>query len=82
MITGMDTLQSGTIQVGNVDVSGKTVREIRDLGVANISEDRMTYGAVADASVEENLISDRYQRPEYNKGLLFNQNIWKNHVMI
>lgn len=73
LITGMDMLQSGTIWVGNVDISGKTVREIRDLGVANISEDRMTYGAVADASVEENLISDRYQRPEYNKGLLFNQ---------
>lgn len=32
----------------------------------------MTYGAVADASVEENLISDRFQKKEYNRGLLFN----------
>ena len=32
----------------------------------------MTYGVDADGSITDNLISDRYYHPEYQKGLLFN----------
>ncbi|MEY8339196.1 ABC transporter ATP-binding protein [Lachnospiraceae bacterium 62-35] len=70
LITGMNTFEEGSITIKGESIKNKTVREIRNLGVSHISEDRMTYGAVANASVEENLISDRFQRPEFNKNLL------------
>ncbi|MBS6396852.1 MAG: ABC transporter ATP-binding protein [Clostridiales bacterium] len=71
LITGMEEEEEGEIWIDGVEIRNKSIREIRDLGVAHVSEDRMTYGAVADASVKENLISDRYQNKEFNKGLLF-----------
>lgn len=72
LITGMEPMESGEIFINGQNIRGKTVGRIRSMGVSHISEDRMTYGAVADASVEENLISDRFQKKEYNRGLLFN----------
>lgn len=72
LITGMEHMESGEILIDGQNVRGKSVGQIRSMGVSHISEDRMTYGAVADASVEENLISDRFQKKEYNRGLLFN----------
>ncbi len=73
MVTGMMDFDEGSITIAGESIKGKTVRQIRELGVSHISEDRMTYGAVADASVEENLISDRFEKPEYNRGLLMDE---------
>lgn len=73
LITGMEPVEEGEIFINGHNIKKKTVGEIRRLGVSHISEDRMTYGAVADATVEENLISDRFQKKEFNKGFLFNR---------
>lgn len=67
MITGMDKIQSGEIFVGDKSVKGHTIREIRQMGVAHVSEDRMTYGIAGDASIEYNIISDRYYEKNYQK---------------
>ena len=71
LITGLEEFEEGEILINGQKIRNKKVGEIRKLGVSHISEDRMTFGAVADASVEENLISDRFQEKEYNKGFLF-----------
>lgn len=71
LITGLIDLENGSISINGQEIKNKNVGDIRRLGVSHISEDRMTYGAVANASVEENLISDRFQEKEYNKGFLF-----------
>lgn len=71
LITGLIENQSGEIKLFDEDITNISIRKIREKGVAHISEDRMTYGTVADASVEENIISDRYYKDDYNKyGLL------------
>ncbi len=71
LITGMDIIPSGKILVDGVSVRGKTVREIRQMHVAHVSEDRMTYGAAVDASIVDNVISDRYDQKAYSgKGML------------
>ncbi|MDE7285542.1 MAG: hypothetical protein K2N55_01685 [Lachnospiraceae bacterium] len=49
------------------------MREIRELGVSHISQDRMTYGVVADAGVADNIMADRYYRKEFKKGVLLNR---------
>lgn len=50
-----------------------SVRQIREAGVAHISEDRMTYGIVGDGSISDNIISDRYYKPEFQKGILLDK---------
>ena len=69
-ITGLLGYQNGTITVNDVDIKGKKIRQIRELGVSHVSEDRMTYGVAATSGVKDNVISDRYYKKEFNKGLL------------
>lgn len=72
-ITGLLDFQEGSITVNDVDVKGKTIRQIREMGVSHVSEDRMTYGVAAISGVKDNVISDRYYKKEYNKGLLLDK---------
>ena len=75
IITGMDHLFEGEVKIGSagLDVRKSTIRDIRNAGTAHISEDRMTYGIVADGTITDNIISNRYFKPEYQKGLLMDQ---------
>ena len=72
IITGMLKYSDGKVTILGTDIKDKTIKQIRELKVSHISDDRMTYGAVGDGSIMENLISDRYQNDEFNKGGLFN----------
>lgn len=72
IIAGMDHVFEGTVTINGQDTRKLSIRQIREAGVAHISEDRMTYGIVADGSIAENIISDRYYKLEYQKGLLMN----------
>lgn len=80
MIAGLDTIQSGSIHINNVSVEGKTVRQIRRLHTAHISEDRMTYGSAGDASIEQNLIADRFFRPAYNHHGILKKQVIHDHA--
>lgn len=73
LITGMRKLRTGKIRIGGEDISRRSVRKIRELGVSHISQDRMTYGVVSDAGVADNIIADRYYRKEFKKGILLNR---------
>ena len=62
---------------GSMSVCGKTInglsqRELREMGVALVPEDRMLFGIAATASIEENIISDRSGAKRLNNGPLFN----------
>jgi ABC-type Na+ transport system ATPase subunit NatA len=46
--------------------------QIRAMGVSMVHEDRMIYGIADSASIEENVISDRFDKKEFNNGPLFN----------
>ena len=70
VITGMNKKYTGDITVNGVEIKNLNIRQIREIGVSHISEDRMTFGASANSSIVDNLISDRYYKKEYNKGLL------------
>lgn len=82
IITGLDQTYEGEVLIGEnkEPVRGKTVRQIRELGVSHISEDRMTYGAVGEGSITDNLISDRYYKAKYQKGMLLNQKVIDDEV--
>ena len=75
IITGLDGNYEGRVLIGpdQRDVRGLTIRQIRENGVAHISEDRMTYGIVGEGSIAANIISDRYYKKEWQNGPLLNQ---------
>jgi simple sugar transport system ATP-binding protein len=74
LITGIKKMQSGSIKVCGQEIAGRTVRFLRQQGLSHIPQDRMNYGVVANGSIVENLIADRYYKNEYNKGLFQNFN--------
>lgn len=63
--------ESGSIRVNGQEITNLTQREIREKGVALIPEDRMVFGIAAEASIAENVISDRIGKKRYNRGPFF-----------
>ncbi|MBR2805953.1 MAG: ABC transporter ATP-binding protein [Oscillospiraceae bacterium] len=72
IITGLITRTDGEIYINGTETNGMTIRQIRDLGVAHISEDRMTYGIAADLSVRDNMTAIYLDRADFKHGPLMN----------
>ena len=71
MLFGFNRPNAGTITMNGKNIIGLNQREIREEKISLVPEDRMLYGIAGDASIEENMISDRSGSPEINKGVLF-----------
>ncbi len=74
MLFNLNVPDGGSAKVNGKNILGRPQREIRDMGVTLIPEDRMTFGIAGAGTIEENLISDRAASKKYNKGILFNLN--------
>jgi len=72
MLFNLNTPDSGTITVNGVNIINLPQAKIRNNRVSLIPEDRMTYGIADAATIEENVISDRYAEKHFNSGPLFN----------
>lgn len=77
VITGLKRATAGEITINGTSIKGLSIKDIRELRTSHVPEDRMTYGAAADASIEENLISDRIDSKKLNKGILLNNKFIK-----
>ncbi len=66
-ITGLVKTASGRIQIGLRDLRGLSVRQISDLGVAYVPEDRREVGLVLSQTVATNLALRRYDRRPLNR---------------
>ena len=71
MLFNLDVPDGGTATVSGQNLIGKSQDKIRELGVSLIPEDRMLYGIAGAGTIEENVISDRFSKKEFNKGPLF-----------
>ena len=71
-ITGLRTIDSGEITIGGRHVEKASPRQVSDLGVAHIPEDRGRDGLIAYMSVAENYILDTYHRQPYSRRGVFN----------
>jgi simple sugar transport system ATP-binding protein len=67
ILTGLREASSGAVYVLGQNIVNKSVREIREMGVSHIPEDRMKNGVADKAKVKENLISDRYYKNNFSK---------------
>jgi general nucleoside transport system ATP-binding protein len=66
-LTGLRSAASGRINISNHDVTHATPREITELGVAHVPEDRQKDGLVLPFPVMENLVLCTYYLPPFAK---------------
>lgn len=74
ILTGLRPATSGNALVDGKPVLNQTPRQVRMAGVGHIPEDRLTNGLALTASINENLIVDRYFQPPYKKGVSIDYN--------
>lgn len=63
---------SGIISIIDKEVQNTTPRNIRNLGISTIHEDRHKRGLVMDFSVAENIVLETYRLPEFSKKGILN----------
>ncbi|MBS5063638.1 MAG: ABC transporter ATP-binding protein [Hungatella hathewayi] len=80
MITGLLPIAEGEVEINGASTKGLNIRKIRDLGLAHISEDRMTYGCAPDLSVYDNLASIYLDNQSFVKGLFVNKKVVSEYV--
>jgi simple sugar transport system ATP-binding protein len=61
-LAGLRAIASGTVRLGDLDVTRLSVRERADAGLSHIPEDRHHRGLVLDHSIAENLILGQQHR--------------------
>ena len=63
IISGMAHLTGGEVLLNGTSTAGKNIKQIRQLGLAHISEDRMKYGVAQNLSIRENIASIYLEDP-------------------
>ena len=69
-IMGMRTAASGTVVLGDDDMTGWTTRRRREAGIGYIPEDRSRHGLLLDAPLWENRMLGHQTQPPNVKGIL------------
>jgi ABC-type uncharacterized transport system ATPase subunit len=72
-LTGLRTSQGGTIQCLDDDITKATPREITELGVAHVPEDRQQDGLILPFPVADNLVLNTYYLPPFTQGVVMRQ---------
>jgi len=67
ILSGLREATSGSAAIFDVELLGKTPLQIRTAGLGHIPEDRTANGYASKATIEENLIIDRYWKPPFSK---------------
>ena len=69
-LMGMRSKRAGHVEIGGQDVTHASPREVIELGVGHVPEDRSKHGLVGPFSIADNLILNRYRRrPFARRGL-------------
>jgi general nucleoside transport system ATP-binding protein len=73
VLTGMRPRVSGELSIGGTTVKQVTPREIRELGVAHVPEDRQRRGLLLPMTVAENIALGRHRAPPFARGMLIDR---------
>ena len=66
-LTGLDKPSSGTIILCGHDISKASIRQ-RGTDMSHIPEDRHKHGLVLDFTLEQNMVLQRFQEPQFQNG--------------
>lgn len=72
IIAGLRVRTAGGIRLNGTETEGRKIKEIRKLGLAHISEDRMKYGIASNLSIRENIASIYLEDSRFKKGIFLN----------
>lgn len=67
-LTGLRAIKSGSVVVDGQDLANATPRQITEVGVAHVPEDRQRDGLVLTFPVADNLMLNTYYLPPFAKG--------------
>jgi simple sugar transport system ATP-binding protein len=67
-LAGLRRVESGEVYLLDQDTTHASPRQITELGVAHVPEDRQRDGLVLDFSVQDNLVLNTYYVPPFAKG--------------
>ena len=66
-ITGLAKSSGGKVTICGADMTNRSVREIRDSGLAHVSEDRYLWGSASEGTLEENTLMGREDEEPFSK---------------
>ncbi|MDO4500935.1 MAG: ABC transporter ATP-binding protein [Erysipelotrichaceae bacterium] len=69
-ITGLGKYAEGSIQLRGQEIGEKNNKQLRELGLVHVPEDRMTLGIAGSMTIEDNLIADKIDDPKYTGKIL------------
>jgi general nucleoside transport system ATP-binding protein len=71
-LAGMRKATAGKVTIGQNDITGASLNQRIDAGMAYIPEERMRDGAIRDFTVEENIYLHDHSSPLYTHGIFLN----------
>jgi simple sugar transport system ATP-binding protein len=80
VLTGLRRLTAGRIRLKGRDITNLPPRDLYNLNLAHIPEDRQRIGLVLDFTLEENAMLEVYYRPPFARGLRVNHEAIKEHT--
>lgn len=72
-LTGLRSIESGHVTILGKDTTRATPRQISEMDVAHVPEDRQADGLVLNFPIEDNVVLNEYYRPPFAKGLIINR---------
>ncbi|MBQ8562441.1 MAG: ABC transporter ATP-binding protein [Firmicutes bacterium] len=70
-ITGLEKASAGKITLCGKDISTASIKKKSEAGMSHIPEDRHKHGLILDYTLEQNMVLQRYQEPQFqNHGFI------------
>ncbi len=73
VIAGLRPTMEGELWLGEARITGRSPRQIMELGVSYIPEERMRDGMIKDFDVSENMILREFNKPPYSRAGFLDQ---------
>lgn len=80
VLTGLKRAKEGEISFRGQRMTNKTAREVAELGVAHIPEDRQRRGLILDFTLSENMALKSYYKPSFRKGAFLSYDAMDEHA--
>lgn len=80
VITGLEKVSRGKINLNETDITRMSIRNRSKLGISHIPEDRHKHGLVLDYSLEKNLVLQRYWQEGFQKKGFIKKNVVRNYA--
>ena len=79
-LAGMRTPRAGRIEVCGHDTTSATPRQVSELGVGHVPEDRNKHGVISAFSIADNLVLNSYHRKEFARRRVRNDKAVRRHA--